>query len=144
MNAYVNRRLISSYKSFANYASVVVIIMGLLVIFGWAFNIQALKSVFPGFATMKANTAFCFILVGAALWLVNDEAASNEKKWVARSCASLVTILGLLTMGEHVFRQDLGIDQLIFRDLETPEAAYPGRMSIMTSLNFILIGSALF
>jgi PAS domain S-box-containing protein len=144
MTSFQNRQLISLYKTFANYSSLVVIIVGLLVIGGWALNLPLLKSVFPGFATMKANTAISFVLTGTALWLVNDETARREKIWIARSCAAFVTILGILTLWEYIFAQNLGIDQLIFRDTETLEAAHPGRISFTTAIDFVLIGVALY
>ena len=64
MTTPVNRRLISAYKSFSNYASLTVITVGLLVISGWLFDIQFLRSVFLGLAMMKANTAIAFVAAG--------------------------------------------------------------------------------
>jgi PAS domain S-box-containing protein len=136
-------RLLSSYKNFVNYSSLFVIIVGLLVIYGWVFNIPSLKSVFPGLATMKVNTALSFVLAGIALWLSNDENAHDKKLWIARSCAALVTMLALLTLGEYIFRQDFGIDQLLFKDTETFEDAYPGRIAFTSAINFVLVGTAL-
>ena len=136
-------RLISSYKSFATYSSLFVILMGVLVMIGWALNIPFLKSVFLDLTTMKANTAFCFVLSGIALWLVNDEKAEDKKMWAVRACAALVTALGLLTLGEFIFRIDLGIDQLLFKDTETPQVAFPGRIGFPSAISFVLIGVSL-
>lgn len=143
MTTYSNKNLVSFCKSFANYSGPVVILVGVLVLYGRAFDIQPLKSVFLGLATMKVNTALSLILTGAALWLVNDENASHDKLRVATICAAFVVVLGLLTLGEYIFKQNLGIDPLIFRDSETAESAYPGRMALTTALNFVLLGVAL-
>lgn len=45
------------------------VIVGSMVLVGWAFDIVVLKSILPGWVSMKANTAFCFILTGVALLL---------------------------------------------------------------------------
>jgi PAS domain S-box-containing protein len=47
--------------------SLLVVALGMSVLIGWAFDIAALKSVFPGLATMKANTALGMVLCGVAL-----------------------------------------------------------------------------
>ena len=43
--------------------------LGAVVLAGWTLDIRALKSVLPDAATMKANTALCFMLFGVSLWL---------------------------------------------------------------------------
>jgi len=140
MTSNQEHHLISSYKSFATYSSAFVITVGLLVICGWIFNIPILKSVSPDLAAMKPNTAFGFILSGIALWLSNDETVRQKKIWTARICSALTILLGLLTLGEYMFDKDLGIDQLLFSDIETSALAYPGRMALTTTINFILGG----
>jgi PAS domain S-box-containing protein len=144
MTSAQDDRLISSYKSFASYFSLFVIVVGLLVIYGWVFNIPFLKSILPDLATMKVNAALCFVLSGIALWLGKDEAASDKKIWIARGCAVLVTMLGLLTLGEFAFRMNFGIDQLLFKDIETPQIAFPGRIGFTSAINFVLIGVGLY
>ena len=43
---------------------------GLAVMFGWFFDIQALKSILPFWVTMKFSIAFCFLLSGISLYLI--------------------------------------------------------------------------
>jgi len=126
--------LSSSLDSFSQIASASVTIVGCLVLVGWAFEIAALKSVLPGLVTMKANT----------LWLLQSEQANQRTRRIAQICAFIVALLGLLTLSEDLFCWDLGIDQLLFQDLQTdPEISKPGRMASATALNFLMLGTAL-
>ncbi len=138
-------RLPALLRSFSRAASVFVIAVGGLVLAGWALQIDSFKSLLPGLATMKANTALAFVGAGASLWLrlpVSTRAEHGRRIW-EQECAWLVTLTGLLTLGEHLLGVDLGIDQLLFRDAATAVAFFPGRMAPATALNFLLIGAAL-
>ena len=44
-------------------------VIGTASLAGWIFNIQFLKSGWPGLVQIKANTAVCLILLGVALLL---------------------------------------------------------------------------
>lgn len=69
---------------------------GLLVLSGWLFDVAAFKSVLPGAATMKPNTALCFVLAGAALWALHIESAAPGKavrRWTGQACAALISLI---------------------------------------------------
>jgi PAS domain S-box-containing protein len=144
MASQMNLRLLSFYRSISRVATGIVIAIGFLVLVGWLFDSSALKSILPGLATMKANAAVAFVLSGISLRL---SSAKRENKWIdlfAKICAVLTILIGILSLSEYVFSTDLGIDQLLFKDMLTPENIYPGRMSPVTALNFSLLGFSLF
>lgn len=128
------------WRGFARVLGAVAIFAALLVLAGWAFDIQLLKSVLPGAATMKANTALGFLLSGLGLWLLATPSAAastaRTRTRLAASCAGLVALLGTATLAQYLFGVDFGIDTLLVAD------ANP-RMAPVTAFAFILLGLAL-
>src|SRR5271154_3373189 len=131
-------------RRFARVMSRLVMALGAAGLAGWVLGVEALKSVFPGLATMKVNTAAAMLLCGTALAMVCLE---KKGKWSGRLgglAAVLVTVAGALTLGEYLFGWELGIDQLLFKDLAGGVAtASPGRMSPSSALSFVFAGAAL-
>ncbi|MGZ9225124.1 MAG: sensor domain-containing diguanylate cyclase [Anaerolineales bacterium] len=133
----VDSHSLSSFKSLSKVISLFVFGVGCLVLIGWALDIAALKSILPGLASMKSNTALLFILCGISLWTQ----VRGQPQPIAQICAFIVAFVALLTLGEYLFNRDLGIDQLLFRD--TAVDVLPGRMAPATALSFLLIGLAM-
>src|SRR5258706_3083889 len=135
---------IASMKSFSRAASMITILVGGLVLLGWAFDISLLKSIIPGFASMKANSSLGFILAGLALWQLLRAPATQQARYVIQVLAFGIALLGLLTLCEYTFGWQLGIDQWLFKDLAGGGSnPTPGRMSLTTALNFLFLGVAL-
>jgi PAS domain S-box-containing protein len=111
------------------------------------FELASLKSIIPGHATMKANTALCFVLSGASLWLLRTEDVTITRYWrkrIGQLSAVVVVLIGLLTLAEYLFGWNIGIDQLLFRDDQgTAGLHWPARMAPATTLSSLLIGCAL-
>ena len=143
MTSQLNSRLLSSYRRASRVAGGIVLAIGLLVLLGWLLDIPALKSILPHLATMKANTAMAFVLAGISLWLVSANHENQRLDLIARACATLIALIGVLTLSETIFSQDLSIDQLLFKDTIAPESAHAGRMPPVASLNFFLLGFSL-
>jgi signal transduction histidine kinase len=117
---------------------------GLVILFGWAFDIVSIVSISPGLATMKVNTSIAFTLLGVALWLANVQPGVKREKVISRVyqvCAVVVALIGFLTLSEYVFGGPQ-IDNLIIPDHRTVNTPHPGRMSPVTALNFSLLGVA--
>ncbi|MBX3066583.1 MAG: PAS domain S-box protein [Anaerolineae bacterium] len=136
MNAMLpSARLIARLNNFSRFCALTAIVIGCLVIVGWLLNVPVLKSVYPSFTTMKFNTAIGIILAGSSLLVLNTRAR------IAALLALVIIVLALLTLLEYQANLDLGIDQLFVHDAS--EVLYPGRMSVITAVNFLVVGSAL-
>lgn len=136
--------LVTLSKRQSMTAGVVVFLVGLVVLLSWAFGIGSIKNVFPSTAVMKANTALCFVLLGASLLILRDESRSRKFRCIGIACASLVILIALLTVIEYLTRWDLHIDQLLFEDRSDLASVFPpGRMALGTATNFVMLGVAL-
>jgi len=122
---------------------VVAVVVGVLVILGWLFDLDALKNVLPGLTVMKVNTALGFILSGVALWGIQSGGQGTLLGLVSQLCAGVVLLLGLLTLGEYLSGMDFGIDQLLVQEITNLPGDIPGRMAINTALSFASLSAAL-
>ena len=147
MTIHSASRSLSAIKYFTQVASAIVILIGSLVIVGWIYDIDILKSFLPGLVAMKANTALNLILSGASLWLSQTSPTGKfgRVRWYAmQACASIVLLVSGLTLTEYFFGWDLGIDQLLFKEpVGTVGTFTPGRMALNTASCFLSDGLAL-
>ncbi len=107
---------------------------------GWGLGISALKVVLPGLSTMKPNTAVAIVLLGAGLGLT---AGGQRARIFGAAAAALVLCLGMATLAEYALNWNAGIDQLLFKDVDTLPAAFPGRPAAATAAMMALLGTAL-
>ncbi len=120
-------------------AAIATALLGLIVILGWHLRAPALIQIHPDLAPMQYNTALCFILAATALYT-----SSHHQKIIARLLGALTAAFSLLTLSQHLFAYDLGIDQLFFTHYITTQTAFQGRMSPVTACSFALVGIAIY
>jgi diguanylate cyclase (GGDEF)-like protein len=134
-----------SYRQFLNWfaraGAVLVASVGAAVMMGWLLDIAVLKSVLPGLATMKFNTACGFFAAGVALWLLQSSTPNSNAAPVSRILSGFVVALAASTLFEQMTGIGLGIDQLIVSD--TSDIAHPGQMAPATAIGFLSLGFAL-
>ena len=140
MEVQVNRHAISFLQSFVKVAAFLTVVTGLAVLAGWVFDIPLLKSILPGTASMKFNTALGILFSGVSLWLLREEEEKPGRKLIEQILAVVIILIGSLSMSEYLFEWDLGIDQLFVKDVITSPANFPGRMSQVTAICFVLTG----
>ncbi len=115
-----------------------------VVLYGWAFRVEILKSVLPGLVTMKVNTALGLGFSGVSVWLQLPGRSSSRTRYIAHFFAVLVVVIGAATLAEYSSGTNLGIDQLLFSDLKgSIGTSSPGRLAPTTATAFIAIGLAL-
>ncbi len=119
------------------------LVIGIVGLFGWSSGAPALKSVFPGLVTMKANTAFGLVTSAFGLLLLRGPNATSRPAVVTSCCGLLTLALGALTLVEYLTRTSLGIDELLFTDADTPFSSFPGRMAPATAIAFVSVGLAM-
>lgn len=141
-------RLVKWLSIFAAAAAGFSAVVGLSGLAGWILHIPSLTTWGTAQVTMVANTGACFVLLGVSLWLLrkkDNQSFAWGRKLTAKTAAAIVGMVGLLSLAEHLFRPDLGIDQFL---LVVPPALQtgtirPGLMSPITAGAFLLLGVAL-
>jgi diguanylate cyclase (GGDEF)-like protein len=111
----------------------VIAALGLL---GWALDSAVLKSLLPGHATMKANTALALLLSSLVLG-----ACASARPWVRNGTgiASLAVLaIGLLTLAEYATGFELLPEALLFAAEATRGEAL--RMSEISAVACVLLG----
>jgi PAS domain S-box-containing protein len=125
-------------------AGVFSLVVGILVLLGWAIDSISLKSLVPAFISMKPNTALGFVFIGGALWFSSSQERTRFASWLAQGSALVVMVIGALTTLEYLLGWNPGFDQWLFQQSpNTSEPRFPGRMGLNTALCFSLFGGAL-
>ena len=114
--------------------------MGAVVLSGWICSVEILE---PLGIAMKFNAALGLILTGASLLLVRRPPHLTAQR-IGIACAVAAATIGSVTLCEHLFLWNAGIDQLFVRELPGALAtASPGRMGPPAATCFLLGGISL-
>lgn len=122
-------------------AALLVIIGGSLSIAGWVNNNPRFIDWFASGITIKFNTSVCITLAALALL-----AAAISPKLKVLSCllAAVPIIVGLISLVQHAFRVDLGMDTLFYTDFPgSPPTPTPGRIGVPAAISLVLVGLGL-
>lgn len=131
-------------KSIIEALSVFVILVALVVMVGWFLDIGILKSLYPGWVSMKFTTALSFILCGLITLSIYYYLKNGSDSFqILLSMLSLLVLLLMLTLFiSNWFNIPSGIENLFIRELpSTVNTPVPGRPSVMSMLNFVLVSS---
>ena len=144
-SAAIRRRdLAGSAKGLSVGCGLAVILGGLTVLSGWAFDVERLRNLSPGTVSMKPNAAAAFVLCGVALVLCGGGRASGVRLAAITLFAGVAAAVGGLTLVEYATGINPGIDQVLFHEsVHSLGTASPGRMALATALGLVLAGCAL-
>jgi hypothetical protein len=122
-------------ENLATRAGGLIVLLGALVLAGWAFDLTALKSVVPGWRTMAPLTAVALVVSGMALWVAAASAAPHRSAPQGRGhrlgqgLAGVVALMAALRLCDYLMGWNLGIDRLGF-----PESPADLGMTAATSM----------
>ncbi|MDB5022455.1 MAG: domain S-box protein [Mucilaginibacter sp.] len=121
--------------------SLISIAAGITVMFGWIFNILALRQIVPGFVVMVFNTALCFVFFGSALLLTQYQTGKYQHP--AFFVLSLFcTLIGLITLLQFLLHFNIGLDELFVTDPQIISGShlFAGRMAFNATICVLLLG----
>lgn len=119
------------------------LLIGLLVIIGWSFDISILKNLNPGHISMKLNTALCLIFSGILIMFLRNPDLTVKFRYLIRLLSIIILLISTITLFEYIFNWNSGIDNFLIKEgLGATATIYPGRMAINTAVCFILISFA--
>jgi PAS domain S-box-containing protein len=126
----------------ASFASLSAVVGGLVTLTGWAADIPRLTQWKGDGISMFPNTAVCVTACGLALYLVRG--GGTLLRNAGRMLSWLVLFIAGLTLSEHIFGIDIGIDQVLSdRAWGQTAAASPHRMGPPASTALTLLSSAI-
>jgi PAS domain S-box-containing protein len=143
LSPYPEKHL-ARYRAVSITLATLAFCIGGAALLGWILNNDLLKRIHPSLVNMKANTAICLMLVATCCFLINARSQSPITRRITLVFAIIVALVGVITLSEHVFGWNSGLDQLLFYESkEEAGLSFPGRMGVAASLNFLFLGIAL-
>ncbi len=134
----------SGWVSAGRTTCIVVEAVGCLVLVGWLLRIDLFKQIIPGSVAMNPATAVTFLLMAAALWLLQNPDGHRTRHLRGRLLALCAVLIAALKVLELVFGWQIGVDRLLFSAaLDQTLNGIPNRIAPNSALAILLIGSAL-
>ena len=115
--------------------------IGLFVLLGWAFDLERLKRVVPGFVAMNSATAVLFILAGIGFGMALRYHSSGLADGARKILAMIIIIVAVLKLLDAGGLWHSGVDEVFFTSrLWDSQNELPNRMAPNTACNFVLLG----
>lgn len=124
-------------RTLARTTAIILIVIGVMVLVGWAVGSDALIRLRRGYPPQYPNAALALIGAGIALGAVE-----RGRRQLARIGAAVAIAIGGLTFLQYLLGFNLGIDTLLLPAADL-EVRYPGRMAAGSALGLLLGGIAL-
>jgi PAS domain S-box-containing protein len=135
------RRPKLTLSGFALGIAVVVGLISVGALAGWALGVSALASWVPAGVATKVNAALCLLALAIGLALIASD-PGRRHPW-ASVAAIVVAAIAVATLVEHVAGVNFGIDELFVKDRASIGSPHPGRFAVQTAVGFLAAALAL-
>ncbi len=121
-----------------------VVVLGVMVLAGWALDVEALKRLVPSWVAINPATAAAFMLSGMTLRWRLQGGPQDWRRYASFAAIGVVLLIGLDRLFEYIAGIGLGTDRLLFATrIEDAEQGRPNRMAPNTALSFVLASLSL-
>jgi PAS domain S-box-containing protein len=122
-----------------------ILLLALLDLAGWIFDIVILKSVMPQWVPMKIVTAICFVLAAFSLLIIRLNLPDRLRKVLLDIPVFILSVAGIVTIYTYIYLRITGHESQIagisfLKFIFAPEE----RMALLTSFNFLLLGLVIY
>ena len=129
-------------ERFANFFALLVILIGLLVLIGWYFNLMFLTRFSINEVPMAPSTAYVFIFFATGLLFNLRPTQKTKNRNIAITSAVIVISLSCLIVVSNILKYHAIWEHLFIKISETHLNMRIGHMSFVTAFLFIISGSA--
>lgn len=134
-----NQNTANKFKKLSLFLSITVVAIGFIVLVGWAQDVKFFKSLLPNWVSMKANTAYCFLLAGICLIIFNTEKPKSVMFSIAYLFSIIIIFMASTILIEYSFDLNVGIDDFFLKDSKNLTER-PGRLAFESAICFLLLG----
>ena len=136
-------RMTSWFGRVPSIAGAAVVVLGALVLLGWALDLAFVTTAARGFP-MIPLAALCLVLGGGSLIMAVRPRRNTTTEAIQQTLAALMATIALITIYEYTRDGGPGIDLLLFGDkLVNMPWQPPGRISINSAVTLLLFGLGL-
>lgn len=129
----------------STYFAAAVIIISMLVLAGWEWDVAILKRPIPRLVAMNPVTALLFVVCSISFLLITAKKPASWKLVAGRTLAVFVSLAGLLQFVSEVLSLPTEIDTILYRAVLNREIGkdISNSMAANSALGFFLSGIAL-
>ncbi|WII71942.1 ATP-binding protein [Bdellovibrio sp. 22V] len=114
----------------------VVFLVSIIVMIGWILRDITLIQIRPDYPPMVFNTALCLGIYALGILF------SERDPRYAKAASAFVFIVSAITLGQYITGKNWGIDTLVFKPLLGTATETPGRMSLSSTVCFLILSFA--
>ena len=133
-----------SLRGAASVCAALVMLMSVVVLYGWTRSVTELRSLLPDVVVMLPNTAVSFLCAGISLLLIVHARDYPRLRLPAQLFAGLVFVIGVVMFAQRMSGADLALNHWLF-DASVRKLPFrpAGLMAVNSAASFGLLGMAL-
>jgi PAS domain S-box-containing protein len=139
----IKNRLIKRSVMISSALCIVSVLFPIATFIGYWLEIPRLINAYPSLPAMQPNTACGLILGAITVYGIKIVDKYPWWKFLSNCMASVIGLLGILTLSQYIFHYNIGIDRIFKFSSMDLSNQFPGRPSPQTAFNFMLLGFAL-